>query len=78
MDEFEKENKELHAVERDLHKKFKNKGLTKQQIEFKMMQLDVEFLIHVYVNGDSKDNIASIKKRLRFYTDTLKMHGAEE
>ncbi|GEM_PF-4402829 len=78
MDEFEKENKELNAVEKNLHKKFKDQGLNKQQIEFKMMQLDVEFLIHVYVNGDSKDTAAAIKKRLKFYTDTLKMFGGEE
>ncbi len=72
MDEFSQQNKELQKTIDSLHKKFKKQGLNSQQIEFKMLQLDVDFLLHSFMNGTLLHQ-ASIKKRLEFYTRTLKM-----
>jgi hypothetical protein len=80
MDEFKKENKELIKVKDALEKKFKSQGLNKQQIEIKMMQLDVEFLIHAYVNGVPEKglDLKSVKNRLQFYIDILSKYCDKE
>ena len=73
MDEFQKQNEELIKAKDALRKKFKKQSLTKQQIEIKLMQLDIDFLLHSYVNGLFLQK-SSTKKRLEFYIKTLKMY----
>ena len=77
MDEFKQQNQELYKAKDALRKKFKKQGLTKQQIEIKMMQLDIDFLLHSYVNGILLQK-SSTKKRLEFYIKTLKMYHDTE
>ena len=77
MDELKPQNQELYKAKAALRKKFKKQGLTKQQIEIKMMQLDIDFLLHSYVNGILLQK-SSTKKRLEFYIKTLKMYHDTE
>lgn len=71
MDIFEAENKKIRKIKQELRKKLRKKGLSEQQIDIKMIEMDVEFLRHVFLNGTIiKDN--TIKGRLKFYTGALK------
>ena len=72
MRAFEAENKKIKKIKSDLRNKFKKQGLTKDQINVKLIELNVNFLLHAYINGAMlKDE--EIKDRLKLYIKTLNM-----
>ena len=67
--EFKEENKKLLEAKNKLRKKFEKDGLNKEQIDKKLTKIDVDFLLHSFVNNTLKN--ATTEERLKFYIKYL-------
>lgn len=67
---MEEKNKIIESIKSKFKSNFSNKGLTQMEIDIKMLEIDVSFLLHVQIN-DAFSNMPNIKNRLDLYIQFL-------
>ena len=70
---LDKENKRVIDAKNKLREKFTRKEMADEQIDLKLISLDVDFLLHSFVNGYFQKKM-TIKEKLEFYIKYLEMN----